>query len=108
MAQNTFDIIYKILDRLERAMDEDDFDWQEIDHQRLGISERRWLRVIEMMHDERLMEGLNIQRGARGEATISVNSPRITLKGLSYLADNSSTAKVLKAAKLIKDIIPGI
>lgn len=108
MSQDTFDIIYKILNRLEKAMDEEDFNWREIDHINLGISEKRWLSIIDMMQEEQLMDGLPIKWGARGESFISIDRPRITLKGLKYLSDNSSTAKIINAAKLLKDIIPGI
>lgn len=106
--RDTFDVIYRILQRLEQAMDEDDFDWIEIDHTSMEISERRWLRIIEMMLQERLLEGFSIHRGAQGDLSLSIHDPRITLKGLEYLADNSSLSKVVKAAKLLKDTIPGL
>ena len=44
----------------------------------------------------------------QGDYTISIKGPRITLAGLSYLSENSTTSKVINAAKFLKDVIPGL
>lgn len=60
------------------------------------------------MVDEGFIKGLSILRGAQGDYTISIKGPRITLAGLSYLSGNSTTSKVINAAKFLKDVIPGL
>ncbi|ACB83958.1 YjcQ family protein [Natranaerobius thermophilus] len=108
-AKETMDIIFQILERLEKAMDEEQFNWEkEISHEALDISETRWTLIIEMMEENNLIKGLNIDRGAKGDISISIHSPRIRLQGLNFLIENSQTAKVINAAKLLKDTVPGL
>ncbi|UMZ73548.1 YjcQ family protein [Natranaerofaba carboxydovora] len=107
-AKQTMEIIFKILEKLEEAMDKDHFDWKnEISHEAIGITKNRWILIIDMMNNNGLIEGLSINRGAQGDITIVTAQPRITLKGINFLIENSQTAKVIEAAKLIKDFIPG-
>lgn len=105
---DTMDVIYAILQRLEQAIDEEHLPLEEFGPEKLGISERRWALVIEMMLENGLIKGIGISRGAHGDISVSVPGPRITLAGLQFLAENSQTAKVVRAAKLIKDLVPGL
>lgn len=104
---NNFNIIYKILKYLETAMDYDEVDMDFISPERLGISQNRWNSVIEMLAADGYIVGIAIKRGAQGEVVLSVSTPRITLKGLEYLNENSLMKKAANIAKGIKDIIPG-
>ncbi len=98
--------IYKILKTLERAMDIEDFDYHCLNAKSLGISERRWTRILEMLIDEGYMKGISLARDAAGNTCSSVECPRITLRGLEYLSENSIMKRMFKAAKGIADIIP--
>lgn len=46
---DSFKIIYRILRILERSMDLEEFDKENISHERLGISEARWCRLMAML-----------------------------------------------------------
>lgn len=106
---NTFDIIIKILKRLEVAMDEDDPDFSDIQPGGLEISDIKWVRIFQMIYERGLIDGVDFTHFIGQEhPEVSFNDLRITLSGLEYLADNTSTAKLIKAAKLLKDTIPGI
>jgi len=101
-----FRVIYRILRTLERAMDAEEFDAKGISAQTLGISEQRWTHLIEMLADEEYVKGITIARDAAGNTFTSIAFPRITLKGLEYLSENSVMKRMYKAAKGIADILP--
>ena len=103
---NNFSVIYKILKILERAMDYDELDMEEMSAQNLKISENRLLRIWEMLSREGYVDGITVKYGAQGSVTVSVSTPRITLKGLEYLAGNSFMKKAANIAKGIKEITP--
>lgn len=48
---DNFQIIYKILSTLEKAMDKPEFDISQISAETLKISDERWARYIEMLAD---------------------------------------------------------
>lgn len=48
---DNFKAVYKILSTLEKAMDLPEFDVSLIGADKLGVSEERWARYIEMMAD---------------------------------------------------------
>ena len=103
---DNFNAIYKMLKTLEGAMDFPEFDINQINHEKMGISCERWARYIEMMSDIGLIKGAGICRDIMGETCIDGSDIRITLKGLEYLAENPAMQKLYKAAKGIKDITP--
>lgn len=105
---DTMKVIYNILERLEKAIDEEDFNWEEIGPEVFEISEIKWYRIIEIMINKSLITGISINRSLDGQYGASVYDPRITFEGLEYLAENSNTAKIINAAKLLKDTIPGL
>ena len=97
---DNFRIVYKILRYLEKAMDYDEPDMDFISAGTLGISRRRWNAIIEMLTENGYIKGIEIKISADGnETVISVNSPKITLKGLEYLHENSMMHKAASAAK---------
>lgn len=106
----TQDVIYKILEKLDETLDENNPDFSDLSPETLGISKERRNYILEMMQDADLIKGVTFTNGGRNRAPImaSMKNMKITLKGIEYLAENSSTAKILKAAKEIKDLIPGI
>lgn len=76
---NNFNMIYRILKYLEKAM--------------------------EMLETEGYITGLSIKRSIDGEICCSISHPRITLKGLEYLQENSIMQKAASLAKGVADII---
>ncbi|WP_050353944.1 YjcQ family protein [Gottschalkia purinilytica] len=102
-------IIYKILERLDKAMDEERFDWNEIDHNTFGITKIRWVRIMHIMNENGFIDGVSIVNTiGQKNSEVRFIDIRITLKGLEYLAENSNMGKLITTAKLLKDIIPDI
>ena len=105
---DNFKIIYKILKVLERAMDYEIFDVDEISHEKLKISEQRWEKIIILLAKEGYIEGITYSQ------TISDYSPRITksikpiitLKGLEYLHENSLMKKTAQLVEGVSKLIP--
>lgn len=102
---NNFKVIYKILRHLERAMDCEEYDTDFLSAECLGISEQRRVSILEIVDKEGFAEGIDVKRSVSGDCVISISCPRITLKGLEYLEDNSLMRKAARAAKGIAEII---
>ena len=105
---DNFKFIYKILKTLEAAMDCPEFDMSQISHDKLGISEERWARYLEMMLDVGYIKGVSLCRDCTGEIEVNDNGIRITLKGLEYLTENTIMQKLYRTAKGIVDLTPSI
>ncbi len=106
----TQDVVYKILQKLDETLDKNNPDFTDLSPESLVISKERRNYILEMMQDAGLIKGVNFTRGGNNRAPIMafLDNMKITFKGIEYLAENSSTAKILRAAKEIKDLIPGI
>lgn len=103
---DNFKTIYRILRYLEKAMDYDEDDIDFISAAKLGISERRWTAIIEMLVKEGYISGIGVKRSADVETCLLVSDIRITMKGLEYLQENSLMQKAANLAKGIAEIIP--
>ena len=90
-----FKSIYKILSILHKSMDFEDWDKKLLSHESLNLSFPKWSRIMSMLLKEGYISG--------GEVLESFGDfyPRITLKGLEYLEENSL---MKKAARLIQGI----
>ena len=89
-------------------MDYDEFDIEQISAESLGISRNKWCRIMEMLAQNGYIQGVTVKYSIDGNVLISTSNPRIALKGLEYLNENSFMKKAANAAKGIKDIIPGL
>ena len=107
---NNFKIIYKILKELERSMDFEEFDAERISPERLGITKERWEYLLIMLVKAGYIEDVAYyQTLAETRPHICVPiTPQLTLNGLEYLASISFMKKTAKAAKGIKETIPGL
>ena len=106
MANSTIDVILKILDHLDKSMDDDEVNVEPIMPEALGITEARWSRVIGMMLEEGLIDGFKDVTSLDSAYEEYIPSmPRITFKGLNYLSENTGFSKLYRAAKEIKDWI---
>lgn len=101
---NNFDVIYKILHYLEKAMDYDEPDMDRISAKAVGVTDNRWMAIMEQLAVNGYVDGVSIKRSADGTITISECNPRITIKGLEYLAENSLMKKASNVAKGIIEI----
>lgn len=110
MLMKTENVIYKILEVLDQKLDDEKPDFGEIKPENLGISWERWAYILEMMQDAGLIKNVAFSRGGNGRAPLMVHidNMQITLRGVRYLSENSTTAKVINAAKFLKDVIPGL
>ena len=107
---NNFKVIYRILKYLEEHMDDERIDAEEISHTKMGISFNRWEQLLWLMQSERYITGLRYTQTLSDAAphVVTPISPRITLKGLEYLEENSMMKKAAEVLKNIKDITPGL
>lgn len=105
---DNFKAVYRILSTLEKAMDISEFDTSQIGAEVIGVSEQRWARYIEMMADVGYIKGVSVNEGIAGDLLVNIDDIRITLKGLEYLQENGIMQKMYRAAKGIKEIIPGV
>ena len=103
---DNFKIIYRILRYLEKAMDYEEVDISFISAERFNLTERRWAAIMEMLAKEKYVDGISVKRSIDGEIVLSLSNPRITLRGLEYLQENSTMKKIAGLAKGIADIIP--
>lgn len=103
---DNFKCIYKILKALEKAMDYPEFDISQISPEKLGISQERWARYIEMLVDTGYIKGIRVYTDCTDELCVDNEGIRITLKGLEYLTENSIMQRMYKTAKGIVDLTP--
>ena len=103
---DNFKIIYKILRYLESTMDYDEIDADMFRANHFKVSEERWVRLLEMLTISGYIDGLTVKRSMNGNAMMNITLPRITLKGLEYLQENSLMQKAERLVKGISDIIP--
>ena len=90
---DNFKVIYRILHYLEKAMDLDALDRSRLTPEALGVTERRWLALWEML-----------AKAGYVDVELSRN-PRITLRGLEYLQENALMKKAAQLAKGIAEIL---
>ena len=100
-----FKTIYKILKILQKAMDYEEFDISEISAENLKISEPRRSCLIEMLVKEEYVQGVTVKRSVSNDVFVNFSTPRITLKGLEYLNENSLMKKAANLAKGIREMI---
>lgn len=102
---DNFRVIYRILRYLEKAMDYDEPDLEQISAKTLGITEQRWTAIMTMMTTQGYIDGMTVKRSLDGEITVSISHPGITLKGLEYLQENALMKKAAELAKGIAEVI---
>lgn len=107
---STKDLILKILQLLDDSLDDENLNEKLFDHKALGVSKNRLYYVLEMMKDTNLIKDISfIPNGnKRVPALANIHYMKITTRGIAYLDDNTTTAKIIKAAKLLKDTVPMI
>ena len=87
-----FRVIYRILRTLSDAIDAEEYDPQRLTPEAVGASERRFNALMVMLLENGYVEGVAARRYASSRdpwPTAAIVAPRITLKGLEYLHENS-------------------
>lgn len=104
----TKELILKILQLLDDSLDDNNLDLEKFKPEVLEVSKERFYYVLEMMQDVRLIKNVTFTTGGMNRTALlaNINNMKITLNGIMYLDDNTTTAKIIKAAKLLKDTIP--
>ena len=102
-----FKIIYKILKAFYDAMDYDAFDYETISPETLGVSANKRKALLLMLAKEGYIEGIDEKKlPFGGDPFVQYSTcPRLTLKGLEYLSENSLMKKAAKAARNVVEII---
>ncbi len=101
-----FRIIYRILKLLQQSMDFEDFDSEVFTAERFGTNPNRFQALLIQLQRAGYIEGLDIVQYIRQPEHIELPMhPKITLKGLEYLQENSMMKKAAAIAKGIKDAV---
>lgn len=101
-----FRIIYRILKYLRDAMDFEEFDSEGFTAQRFGTNENRFHALLIQLQESGYIDNLKVVRYTRTPQQIqSPIAPRITLKGLEYLSENSMMKKAADIAKGVLEVI---
>ena len=96
-------IIYKILRILQKAMDLEEFDSEELSAEALGLTVPKWSRLMAMLLKEGYISGGQTWNTMDcGYPKVALTRPELTIKGLEYLEENGL---MKKAAGLAKGII---
>jgi hypothetical protein len=98
-------IVYKILVGIEASMDSSRFDGTFLEA--LKISEERRNRILQSMIDEGLIDGFTRVNYVGGYGFKAIE-PRLTIKGMEFLQENSTMQKIKNGLKDVKDITPFI
>ena len=101
---NNFKVIYKILKALEASLDSSIFDEGLISPALLGISAERRNALLLMMQEDGLITGVKEHRYLTGDSELLLDRPKITIKGLQFLEENSLIQKIKSAVKTGVDI----
>lgn len=104
---DNFKIIYKILRELEKNMGNENFSVETISAQKLKISFEKWEQLLILMQDEGYIKGLVLSKDLESlyRHITEPIKPQITMRGLEYLANNSTLAKAKEVLKMAGEII---
>lgn len=104
---DNFKIMYKILRELEKNMGNENFSVGTISAEKMKISFEKWEQLLILMQDEGYIKGLVVSKDCESiyrHITEPIR-PYITIKGLEYLANNSTIAKAKEMLKMAGEII---
>ena len=96
-------VVYKVLVGIEVSMDSNRFDGTFLEA--LKISEERRNRILQSMIGEGLIDGFERVNYADGYGFKAIE-PRLTIKGMEFLQENSAIQKIKNGLKDIKDVTP--
>lgn len=102
-----FKVIYRILRYLQASLDVDEFDPEALSPSRLKVSQTHIDSLLIMMQDAGYITGVHTQKTLSDSRPHIIHPcmPRITIKGLEYLEENSMMRKAGNLIKGISEII---
>lgn len=99
-----FSVIYKILKAIEKSMDYDEFDFNSISPETMGITRNRWEAIMLELARSGYISGVElIPIMGRSTPGIKIEKPILTIKGAEYLNENSMMKKACRMAKEIRE-----
>ena len=98
-------VVYRILVGIEASMDSNRFDGTFL--KALKILEERRNKILQQMIGEGLIDGFERVNYADGYGFKAIE-PRLTIKGMEFLQENSTMQKIKNGLKDVKDITPFI
>lgn len=90
--------IYKILVEFEKQLDNEDFDVTLLKWEKWKLSETRFYNYLQMLSEAGYITGVKIADGPNG-LYMTYSKPKITLRGIEYLVENSAMQKVSNILK---------
>lgn len=73
----------------------------------LKESDNRINKIIESLVEDGFLTGIKISKSKTGNIVMFIN-PRLTIKGMEFLQENSTMQKIKNGLKDIKDVTPFI
>lgn len=104
-----FRVIYRILRELSDAIDSEELDPDRLTPAAVGASERRFNALLVMLVENGYVEGVTARRYVSSHdpwPRAQLVAPRITLKGLEYLHENSIMKRCAEVALGVAPAIP--
>ena len=104
---DNFKVIYKILKYLDRNNGNEDCDYREIMPGVLNVAETQWEQILISMQEDGYIKGLAYSQklGEKFPHLAYPVTPRITLKGMEYLAENTFMKKAANLVKGVTDVV---
>lgn len=104
---DNFKIIYRILKYLDRNKGDEECDYREISPDVLNIAETQWEQLLISMQEDGYIKGLAYSRKLDEKFPHLARpiTPRITLKGMEYLADNTLMKKAANLFRGVVDVV---
>lgn len=85
-----------------------ELDINELMPERLNISPKYWLYIIENLQEQGYISGVYIGRLLEGMPSVRLDGVKITPAGIEYLQSNSMIEKAKSFLKTLKEITPGL
>lgn len=103
---DNFKIIYKILKTLDKYKGNEDFDVYLISAEKLKVEYSAWEQLLIELKNNGYIDGIVITQEITDKFPHIAEpiQPRITLKGMEYLANNTFMKKAADALRLVGDI----
>lgn len=104
MSEN-FKVMYRILKTLDRYKGDEDFDMRSISAETLGVSESVWEQLMIEFARAGYIDGVRYTQTLSDKFPHIAYpiTPRITLRGMEYLEENSLMKKAAAVAKGLVD-----
>ena len=105
MSEN-FKIMYRVLKTLDRYKGDEDFDVHSISAETLGVPETVWEQLMIEFARAGYIDGVRYTQtlGDKFPHIAYPITPRITLRGMEYLEENSLMKKAAAVAKGLVDV----